>query len=46
MYMDGANLNALLGIVQPGKIGFDLMHLTCIKPLLLHMEEVAQVQVR
>jgi len=24
--MDGANLNALLGIVQPGKIGFDLMH--------------------
>ena len=26
MYMDGANLNALLGIVQPGKIGFDLMH--------------------
>jgi len=26
MYMDGANLNALLGIVQPGKIGFDVMH--------------------
>lgn len=26
MYMDGANLNALMGIVQPGKIGFDVMH--------------------
>jgi glycine dehydrogenase subunit 2 len=26
IYMDGANLNALLGIVQPGKIGFDIIH--------------------
>jgi len=26
MYMDGANLNAILGIVRPGKIGFDIMH--------------------
>jgi glycine dehydrogenase subunit 2 len=26
MYMDGANLNALLGIVKPGEIGFDVMH--------------------
>lgn len=26
MYMDGANFNALLGLVQPGKIGFDVMH--------------------
>jgi glycine dehydrogenase subunit 2 len=26
MYMDGANLNALMGIVKPGKIGFDVMH--------------------
>lgn len=26
LYLDGANLNALLGIVQPGKIGFDIMH--------------------
>ncbi|MDD3050688.1 MAG: aminomethyl-transferring glycine dehydrogenase subunit GcvPB [Candidatus Cloacimonetes bacterium] len=26
LYMDGANLNALLGIVKPGKIGFDIMH--------------------
>ncbi len=26
MYMDGANLNALLGIVRPGDIGIDVMH--------------------
>lgn len=26
IYMDGANLNAVMGIVQPGKIGFDVMH--------------------
>jgi glycine dehydrogenase subunit 2 len=25
-YMDGANFNAILGIVKPGKIGFDIMH--------------------
>ncbi len=25
-YMDGANLNALLGIVRPGDIGFDIVH--------------------
>jgi glycine dehydrogenase subunit 2 len=26
MYGDGANLNALLGILRPGDLGFDLMH--------------------
>ncbi|MFZ4813011.1 MAG: aminomethyl-transferring glycine dehydrogenase subunit GcvPB [Phototrophicaceae bacterium] len=26
MYMDGANMNALMGIVKPGKLGFDVMH--------------------
>ncbi len=26
VYGDGANLNALLGIVRPGDIGFDVMH--------------------
>ncbi|MCR4440447.1 MAG: aminomethyl-transferring glycine dehydrogenase subunit GcvPB [bacterium] len=26
MYMDGANLNALLGIVRPGDMGIDVMH--------------------
>jgi glycine dehydrogenase subunit 2 len=26
IYMDGANLNAQLGIVKPGEIGFDILH--------------------
>ncbi len=26
IYLDGANLNALLGYVRPGDIGFDVMH--------------------
>lgn len=26
MYMDGANLNAHMGIFRPGNIGFDIMH--------------------
>ncbi len=26
MYMDGANLNALLGIAKPGEMGFDCVH--------------------
>ncbi|MCI0329711.1 MAG: aminomethyl-transferring glycine dehydrogenase subunit GcvPB [candidate division Zixibacteria bacterium] len=26
MYMDGANLNALMGIVKPGDLGFDIVH--------------------
>lgn len=26
MYLDGANLNALLGYIRPGDMGFDLMH--------------------
>ena len=26
LYIDGANLNALLGIVRPGDVGFDVLH--------------------
>ncbi len=26
MYMDGANMNALLGMVRPGDLGFDVLH--------------------
>ncbi len=33
IYMDGANLNALMGIVQPGKIGFDIVHYNVHKTL-------------
>ncbi|MBM2813881.1 MAG: Glycine dehydrogenase (decarboxylating) [Ignavibacteria bacterium] len=31
MYMDGANLNALLGIVRPGDMNFDCMHINLHK---------------
>lgn len=31
MYLDGANLNALLGIVYPAELGFDCMHINLHK---------------
>lgn len=31
VYMDGANMNALLGIVKPGEIGIDIMHINLHK---------------
>ena len=31
VYMDGANLNALLGIAKPGEIGADVMHMNLHK---------------
>ncbi len=31
LYMDGANMNALMGVVKPGDIGFDVMHLNLHK---------------
>jgi len=31
MYMDGANLNALMGIVKPAEMGFDCMHINLHK---------------
>ena len=31
VYMDGANMNALMGIVKPGSIGIDIMHLNLHK---------------
>ena len=30
-YYDGANMNALLGITQPGKMGFDIVHINLHK---------------
>ena len=33
IYMDGANLNAQMGIVRPGKIGFDILHFNMHKTL-------------
>ncbi len=31
MYMDGANMNALVGLAKPGSMGFDMMHLNLHK---------------
>lgn len=31
LYYDGANLNALLGIIRPGDMGFDIVHLNLHK---------------
>ncbi|MDR0389626.1 MAG: aminomethyl-transferring glycine dehydrogenase subunit GcvPB, partial [Spirochaetaceae bacterium] len=31
VYGDGANMNALIGIVKPGELGFDVMHLNLHK---------------
>ncbi|MCU0285743.1 MAG: aminomethyl-transferring glycine dehydrogenase subunit GcvPB, partial [Acidobacteria bacterium] len=31
LYMDGANMNALMGIVKPGELGVDVMHLNLHK---------------
>ncbi|MBN1282714.1 MAG: aminomethyl-transferring glycine dehydrogenase subunit GcvPB [Proteobacteria bacterium] len=31
VYLDGANLNALMGVVKPGEIGADLMHMNLHK---------------
>ena len=31
MYYDGANLNAILGVLRPGDIGFDVVHLNLHK---------------
>jgi glycine dehydrogenase subunit 2 len=31
MYYDGANMNAIMGIVKPGDIGFDVMHINTHK---------------
>lgn len=41
-YYDGANLNAVMGWARPGDMGFDVVHLNCIKLLQLHMVAVAQ----
>ncbi len=32
VYGDGANMNAILGVTQPGKIGFDILHYNLHKP--------------
>lgn len=33
LYLDGANLNALAGLVRPGELGFDIVHVNTHKTL-------------
>jgi len=42
LYMDGANMNALVGKVRPGDFGVDLMHLNLHKTFSTPMGEVDQ----
>ncbi len=37
LYYDGANLNAILGVVRPGDMGFDIVHMNLHKTLPLPM---------
>ncbi|GIR28768.1 hypothetical protein CM15mP43_03920 [bacterium] len=37
VYMDGANLNALVGISKPGHFGPDLCHINLHKTFVFHM---------
>jgi len=46
LYMDGANLNALLGITHPGKIGVDALHINLHKTFSTPHGAVVQEQVR
>lgn len=43
VYLDGANMNAQVGITTPGYIGADVSHLNLHKTFCIHMAAVAQV---
>ena len=46
LYYDGANLNAILGRVRPGQMGFDAMHLNLHKTLPRLMAAAGRGRVR
>ena len=43
VYMDGANMNALIGICSPGKFGADVSHFNLHKTFCIRTAAVAQV---
>ena len=45
VYLDGANLNAQVGLARPGKCGADVSHLNYIKPSVSRMAAAAQAWV-
>jgi len=46
LYMDGANMNAFMGVVKPGDLGVDVMHLNLHKTFSTPHGGEAQVQAR
>lgn len=46
LYMDGANMNAFLGVLRPGDLGFDIVHINTHKTLATPTGEVDPVPVR
>ena len=41
VYMDGANMNAQVGLTSPAAIGADVCHLICIRPSRFHTAAAA-----
>jgi len=46
LYYDGANLNAILGKIRPGDMGFDVIHSNLHKTFPRHTAVVVRVRVR
>jgi glycine dehydrogenase len=46
VYVDGANLNALVGVAQPGKFGADVSHLNLHKTFCIPTAAAARASVR
>ena len=46
VYMDGANLNALVGLAKPGKFGPDVCHMNLHKTFYIPQVEEARVWVQ
>lgn len=45
LYYDGANLNAIMGVVRPGDMGFDVAS-TCTRRFPLHTAAAAPARAR
>ena len=45
VYLDGANMNALVGLVKPAEVGADVCHLNLHKAFVFLMVEVVRVWV-
>ena len=46
VYLDGANMNAMVGLSKPGEIGSDVSHSTCTRPSAFRMAAAAPAWAR